>query len=377
MKYFSNWAMGLITALVNHYTRPRTVGLRMMAISGAVLVGAAAGGYVLNLNTGSGFSLLLSSAEGPPAVIQYVVMAAAVICFLLGATLAAFFDRQMARLNEVSRILVAELRGLVDTSDRPLKNALPPGLVGRPEDCLVDVRQQLMGPVPNVQAALDELALLGKQVRRARGDTAREHVTVVAGGVMQVPLLFYAGTLLDDEGTAVLMDWERNEGRWKPLDQPDDGQRFMVTQLPQASGPEVVLAVSASYLVDLSGISQTFPGLPFVHMKLPDPKPNTLWSEQKQVALTAHFLDSLADLANKGVTTVHLVLAASSSLSLRFGRAYDPRNHPNLRCYQRERDHVPPYPWSVRMPTALLPVAYLTTPAPPPSLPSAPATVIV
>jgi len=359
-----NWAMGLISQLVTYYVRPRNVGLGMMRWSATVFVPALASGVVVELRAGTENSFRFSTAEGPPLFILCTIVAAALVGWFVGMRLAARADQREADLNQISRVLVVELRGLVDTSDHPLIKAVPTHVRGRREDCLVDVRPHLTGSTPNVPTALDELAYLRRQVQRARGDTAREHVTVVVGGVMQVPLLFYAGTLIDDEGKVLLMDWERTQGQWKQLEHPDDGSRFASTGLEDVAGPEAVLAVSASYRVDLAGIEQTFPGFPVVHMARPDPKPNTLWSEEKQAALAGQFLDTLAELANRGVKTVHLVLAAPCSLSLRFGRVYDPRNMPNLRCYQRERDHVPPYPWSVQMPTAVLPVAYLLTPAP-------------
>ncbi len=355
--------MSIGNQLAAWWVRPRSIGLRMMYLSSVVLVTLLSGNLMVQVHAGSEYSLLFSMAEGPPAVVLHVVTAVAVFVFFVGATLAGHTHMQEARVIQVSRVLVAELRGLVDTSDRPLTKAVPATMRGRIEDCLVDVRAQLTG-VPDVPAALDELGALAKQVQRARGDTAREHVSVVAGGVLQVPLLFYAGVLLDDEGKVELMDWDRVEGRWKQLDQPDDGSRFQISGLQGVAGSEVVLAVSASYLADLAGIAQTFPGLPLVHLARPNPKPNTLWSREGQAALAAQFLDTLAELHNRGVQTIHLVLVASASLALRLGSLYDVKNHPKLRCYEWKRDQIPAYPWSVQMPTAVLRVAYIPTPLP-------------
>lgn len=270
--------------------------------------------------------------------------------------------QQERELDTLRRVLVVELRGLVDTSDRPLVSAVPGHILGRREDCHIDIRPLVSGLTPNVSAALEELAHLRRQVQRARGGASREHISVVVGGVMQVPLLFYAGVLLDDEGSVTLMDWDRTKSQWGELDLADDGSRFTVSGLELAAGaPDVVLAVSSTYQADLRGIEQTFPGLPLVHLQLADPKPNTLWSEPAQAEMTAKFLDMLAALANCGVETVHLVLVASPSLAIRFGRAYDARNMPVLRCYQYQKGAVPAYPWSVRMPTALAPVAVVPT----------------
>lgn len=358
-----NWLMGLVSQVVNWWTRPRNIGLQMMRWSSLLLASAVSGGYFVQVRAGLDYSFLVSTAEGPPAVVYNLVVVAALLGLFIGFAIVVHSYVQEARITQVSRVLVVELRGLVDTSDRPLIKAVPASMRGRVEDCLVDVRAQLSG-VPDVPAALEELRSLAMQVRRARGDTAREHVSVVAGGVLQVPLLFYAGVLLDDEGEVELMDWDRIEGRWKQLDQSDDGSRFESSGLQDVAGSEVVLAVSASYMADMPGIVRTLPGLPVVQLARPNAKPNTLWSKETQTALAGQFLDTLAELNNRGVKTIHLVLAAPATLALRLGSVYDSKNHPRLRCYEWKRDQPLAYPWSVQMPTASTQVDYLPTATP-------------
>jgi hypothetical protein len=182
---------------------------------------------------------------------------------------------------------------------------------------------------------------------------------------MQVSLLFFAGSLLDDEGNVLVMDWERTKGNWKQLSDQADGETFEITGLDDlGTSREVVLAVSASYVAAYNDIAATFPGIPVVRMARPNPQPNTLWSEDAQAALTQQFLQTLGTLANQGVEMVHLVLAAPASLAIRFGKAYDHRNMPKLRCYQREQNQTPPYPWSIQMPAAQQPVAFVPTAIP-------------
>jgi hypothetical protein len=361
----SNWGKRLINQLVTWFTRRRNLGFGLVFLSSTLLVAVASGGFSVESQGVAGLiqAFKFSTGEGLPGHLQSLLVYLGAVTWLIGVGLVVHSFMQEAGEARVTRIAVIEMRGLVDTSDHPLKNAVPPSLVGRIIDCLVNVRPHLVGRLPNVDEALQEIGHIQRDVRRARGDSARENVKVIAGGVMQVPLLFYAGTQLDDEGKVVILDWERTAGRWKELLEPDDGTRFTISGLDEiGNASEVVVAVSASYLAALNDIEKTFPGIPVVHLARPVPEPNSLWSEDTQAALTQQFLQTLAILANRGVKTVHLVLAAPSSLCIRFGMAYDQRNMPNLRCYQRERDHVPPYPWSVRMPTAVLPAAYLPTP---------------
>lgn len=357
------WLKGLIDQLVAFLLRPRHLGVKLLGVSTTVLLGLA-GGFAFELRGFPGIDVLkFSSGEGLPGYLVAFTAYMALGTWLVGLFMVVTTFRREWAEADARRVLVVELRGLVDTSDRPLLGSLPRALVGRPIDCLVDVRQLVSAKPPQVHEALQELAHIRRLLRQQRGDTSRENVTVVAGGVMQVPLQFYAGTLIDDEGAVQLFDWERNAKCWKPLSETDDESRFAVSGLESIGrSPELVLAVSASYQVALDGIAATFPGLPVVHLARPNPLPNALWSEANQAALTQQFLQTLATLANRGVEVVHLVLAASSSLSLRFGMAYDGRNMPQLRCYQYQTGQTPVYPWSVRMPHGELPVDYLITP---------------
>lgn len=361
------WLKGLINQLIAYLQRPRHLGVMLLTISSAVLIAALGGGFALELKGFAGFIdiLKLSSGDGLPVHLLALVTYIACSTWLTGLGMVVMSYWHDWREADARRILVVELRGLVDTSDRPLLESVPRTLPGPRIDCHIDVRQLVSAKPPQVQEALNELAHIRRSLRLQRGNSSRENVTVVVGGVMQVPLQFYAGTLIDDEGAAQLFDWERNEKRWKALTESDDESRFAVTGLNSAyDTPEVILAVSASYEVAFKDIAATFPSLPLVHLARPNPLPNALWSEVNQAALTQQFLQTLAMLANRGVEVVHLILAAPASLSIRFGMAYDGRNMPELRCYQREASQVPPYPWSVQMPKDNHPVRFLTTSMP-------------
>lgn len=369
---FVGWLMSLISQVVTGLLRPRNLGVALVSRSSALLL-ALAGGFTLKANGIAGVvdAFEFSTGQGFTGNLLILVTYLACITWSVGVVMVAFTYRREWKDADARRVLVVELRGLVDTSDRPLLGSVPRTLPGRRVDCLANVRPLLAAKPPQVEEALRELEHIQRQVRLARGDTSRENVTVVAGGVMQVPLQFYVGTLLEDEGAVLLYDWERTEGRWKDLSELDDGTRFTVSGLDGLqAAEEVVLAVSASYKADLKDVARTFPGLPVIHLERLNPLPNSLWSQANQAALTQQFLQTMAGLANRGVKTVHLVLAAPATLCIRFGMAYDHRSMPKLRCYQRDTDRVPPYSWSVQMPTAGQPAVYLTTPA---SAPAAPA----
>jgi len=359
-----DWAMGLGSQLLGWIIRPRNLGISIFSRSSALLIMLTSGVSIKAQGiAGVVEAFEIAPAEGLTGILLNILAYLACLTWMIGLVMVIWTQIREWKEADTRRILVVEMRGLVDTSDKPLLTAIPHSCVGRRVDCLVDVRNYLASPGPNLKEALKEIEHIQRDVRRARGDTARADVQVVAGGVMQVPLLFYAGTLLDDEGNILIMDWERTNGDWKLLNDPADGERFDVIGLDRLeNSKEVVLAVSASYLAAFDDIAITFPRLPVVHMARPNPQPNSLWSEETQTILTQQFLQLLGSLANQGVEMVHLVLVAPASLAIRFGKAYDHRNMPKLRCYQREQGHTPPYPWSIQMPAATQPVVSVPTP---------------
>lgn len=362
-----NWLKEIIESAVRHWVRPRHLGILLLSFSTTILV-ALGSGFNFKAKGGAGLVEMVefSTADGLTGNLLAAVVVVMCVTWVVGLGMVIWSFVGDERERDARRVLVVELRGLVDTSDRPLLGSVPRTVPGRRLDCLVNVRPYLSGRAPQVEEALKEMQHIQRELRQKRGDTSRANVTVVAGGVMQVPLQFYAGTLLDDEGAVQLYEWERTQGGWKALTEADDDGRFAVNGLDGLTGAsEVVLAVSASYKASIPDIRATFPGLPVVHMALENPLPNALWSEAKQAALTQQFLQTLAALGNLGVKTIHLVLVAPATLSIRFGKAYDHRNMPELRCYQYESKQFPPYPWSVRMPQDTKPVEYLVTPTPP------------
>ena len=169
-----------------------------------------------------------------------------------------------------------------------------------------------------------------------------------------MPFTFLTGVLLDDEESIYVMDWDRNEKMWRPLDEADDGCRFAIRYL--ASVPKgskfVALAVSVSYEVDVTGVRQKFGDMPLVLLNLEGGSVECHWSEEKQRALGKQFVETVRSLSNLGVQCIHLVLAAQNSVVFRFGTLYDKRNFPRVVVYQYERSETPPYPWGIEMPVA-------------------------
>lgn len=338
------------SVLVHWITRRRNPSRFMLHAGVAMVVASLAGGWTFGVRGSAGALHLAgfaSTSDGLPKSLLVVVLFFGLLLVLTGAGVLLFDWKSFRNAAERSAVVVVELRGLIDTSDSSLLKSVPRGLIGQRLDALIDVRELAVAGA--IKQAMQKVAAMPDLIRRLRGSRAQSDVQVVVGGVLHVPLLFLAGVMLDDEGRILPFDWDRVAEVWRPLDGPDDGERFELSgmdELPSGT-PHVVLAVSATYLTDAVAIKDSFSEAPVVSLSLANPLPGLLWSGAKQDALAAQFTAAVATLGNKGVRRISLVLAASSTLALRMGRAYDRRNMPEIACYQYDRVPKSAYSWSV------------------------------
>ncbi len=162
---------------------------------------------------------------------------------------------------------------------------------------------------------------MARQVKQQEAEYNRSEIRRVFGGLAPVPFLFLSGVMLDDEQDLMILDWDRDRRVWRELDDLDDLVRFVPCSLDHiASGTdEVIVAVSASYLVDIEGSKAAVGDLPVVHLELAEWSFTSHWSEDKQRALASIFRETIRKLSDSGVRKIHLFLAAPASLSFRLG----------------------------------------------------------
>ena len=316
----------------------------------------ALGGWVLDVSLllpDGRFDVGFDSTGTTPMVLGYCTYFVGL--FLTVAGFGWEFARYKREQTQIGRrrVVVVETRGLRDTSGTPLLETLPPHLEGHRDHVLVDIRQGVKdGEILTPGAALEDLISLPVDLNRRFDGVDRSDITLVYGGLTPVPFTFLTGLLMDDEGKAVIFDWDRHSEAWRELDDPDDGKRFRFSGFHTLldSVPEVALAVSVSYAVSAIDIRSKVGTVPIVALDLEGGSPNCHWSEDKQCALGKQFLEAVISLANQRVRRIHLFLAAQNSVAFRFGRLYDKRNLPEVVVYQYHKAVTQPYPWGVLMP---------------------------
>ncbi|WP_288841658.1 SAVED domain-containing protein [uncultured Deefgea sp.] len=274
-------------------------------------------------------------------------------CFSLGLIFAAiggYLAWQNHRVQQRKRIIAIEIRGLTQSVDSPLVAAIPIRILGQREELLIDVRNLVDGTAAQRQKALNLVNLLPERLTQVKTGRDRSDLSVYAGGVASVPLLFLAGTLLASESAINWMDWDRIALRWVP---PSDGQDIgaLVPITYSTPAESVVLAMAISYPISEDTLSAAFPNVPVVRMSLATPSLAKVCDESSIQMIVAAFIQTIIALQGQGVRQIHLALAAPSVVSLRLGSCFAPRNMPELIVYQFQQAQVNnPYPWGVRMP---------------------------
>lgn len=249
-------------------------------------------------------------------------------------------------------IVALELRGLSQTVDIPLQSGIPSLSLGRKEVIFIDVRQLIQGTTEQKLEAVNTVNLIPVRLKQLKDGRDRDDLTVYAGGLAPVPLLFLTGNLLAAESKVNWLDWNRATSMWVS---PDEGTD-LAESLPvnyESVYEEVVLAFSVSYPIDRLELITAFPGFSVVELKIENAIPGLVISTASIQKLMQDFMGCIATLKSRGATKIHLVLAAPSVLSLRLGSCYAGRNMPELVIYQYQQAHKEnPYPWGIQMPNS-------------------------
>lgn len=347
----------LLRLFLEFLFRRRSPALLIMRLGAGLIAAALGAGFVFNVAVpvaGGSVNFGFNTGDGLPLTLIFSVVALGAVLVVVGLLfeLWRYRDEQI-RLNR-KVVLAIEARGLREGVGRPLSDSVPEHLEGRRQQFLLDLRQSVEdGVVVSPEAVLRRLRSLNQEVARLVEGRDRADVSLVYGGMAPVPFTFLSGLLLDDEDRITVMDWDRNDKRWRELDENDDGKRFKVSGLDEASGNEVVVAVSTSlYSVLDSNLAMVFPELSVVRLDLDGASQDAHWSERKQIDLAAEFLRVVGQLDAKGVRHIHLVISVQNSVAFRLGAVYDKKNLPPVSVYQFEFGSTPPYPWSVSMPVA-------------------------
>ena len=252
------------------------------------------------------------------------------------------------------RVVVIEHRGLHQTVDTPLADAVPRRVQGHVDAMPIDHRQVTStSHIGSPEDALFQIAGLRQQLRQKRQAVGPKDIKLVYGGMAPVPLTFLTGMMIDNEADLIVMDWDRFESRWRELDGADDGERLNIVGLDELTSgtTEVAVAVAISYPSDIESIRSTLGDIPLVRASLTNLSTSNHWSGEKQAALAKDFTGLLGKLLANEITFVHLFIAAPNSVVFNLGRHYDDRLHPDAVVYQYERSALPPFPWAIRLPT--------------------------
>jgi hypothetical protein len=243
----ADWAL---REFVRYLLRPKGFEVRIAGLCVPILAALLGGNWIAKATIRGEYSVEIGSTNFIPEWVQWplvaLFVAIFVMCFVVGW-------KRFTRENELrnrKKVIVIEGRGLREDDGSPLTAAVPSEIVGHRLGVSLDLRQKRDGVIVDPDVLLPEVDAARRIVQQYARQHDRQDVTLVYGGLTPVPMTFLTGVVFDDEGTIVVMDWDRTREAWRSLDGHDDGRRFMVDGLDAVKGvTEVVLAVSVSYLV--------------------------------------------------------------------------------------------------------------------------------
>ncbi|MGJ0637396.1 SAVED domain-containing protein [Xenorhabdus bovienii] len=341
-----------ISKIVDFITRQRRPAYILLGFGASIL----ATKNLINYAIAATFSwgTLSIGTDNKNVLADYLVPIIGTLLCFSGLAIVIIDEFQAYKNNSRKRIILMKGDGLRTTVGSGLEALVRSSLKGTIISLPIDITQRFRdGYVIEPERTFTNIVLptktlLGKLLE----NMSPEDVQIVYGGFLPVPFTFFLGNVLDDKGNITVYDWDRESESWKiisdkPHDDDDDDGNFIHELVRDGDINETVLIISCSYLVNLEKVMKSFKGLTIEHLKLENISFNNHWSLAKQSRLALQFAEKIKSLSDKGVKTIHLILAAQSSVVLNLGRRYDSRNMPELIVYQHERTNDEPYPWGV------------------------------
>lgn len=255
------------------------------------------------------------------------------------------------RKNSRKKNIIIELRGLSATLNQSLRSSISKTMTGQVEEVLVEIGQHVTAGTPSeLEKALEKVNNIHSRIETAIAGKDSGDISIHAGTVAPTPFQFLFGVILDDEFGPNVWEYERLKNEWQKLDQNDPSIVVNEHIDPSISSQdtEVVVAISATFVVLDSTIANTWPNLKVAKIENPTAAPSSIWTEADQILIVDSFLRVMALLKNRGIKKVHLALAASPSICLRLGRHFDQRNLPEVTVYQFDRS-LDRYTWGVEI----------------------------
>jgi hypothetical protein len=250
-----------------------------------------------------------------------------------------------ALLNK-KKVFAIQLSGLNDVPITPIADAIPKNFDGHRTTKDIDVRAQLQGG-HRIEAAINQIDQTGTSLRVDVGQMNSSDYELFTGGLAPVPLLFQLGNILEDESRVHWMDWQRDQKQWIDTKNCRTISIWEEIDTTNVVSKEIVLVIDVSYHVNESSVLKAFPGIPVIKWGPKEKLLGVIFSKESADLFCDHFRKLLLSLAEKNVEKIHLVIAASSSLAMRLGSCYDPRNMLPVTVYQYEQADSNPYPWGV------------------------------
>lgn len=318
-----------------------SAGLAILAITlGFNIVG------ILTVHLGGlNFAASVTSSE-TPAFLIYL----ATLLIILGASVLLYNEhkkhKQMELENNRKVILVVQIDAYSNVTPTPLKASIPKEIIGKATPIYIDKREALLGGRNLQEVSMDIINIEQTLAQYARGNDAAD-ISICAGGLAPVPLLFLLGNVLEDERPIHWAEWERVESRWAWSNEGKQISPWQLSKLESMDAEEVVLKSGISYPILQGDISIAFPRHQVLTWEPREKLFQIIINEQSCINICNEFKSLMLQLKGQGIKRIHLLLACSSALTMRLGSVLDPRNMPEVIVYQYEKNSELIYTWGL------------------------------
>lgn len=190
------------------------------------------------------------------------------------------------------------------------------------------------------------------EVLESKTKNKPEDIKLYYGGVVQVPLAFTAGTILDNTMFVDIYDWKRNgekQGAYRLIKGKKDTSDLVQISEPEVHdlSSELAIEIALSYPINHQNTVDAVGEIPTLKITANSVGRDQFSSLSTQNEVCEKFHDIIDRYSQTNIKKIHVFIAAQNSMVFQLGRQLSRRVHKEVIVWQFEIQNEHQNPWGI------------------------------
>jgi len=266
------------------------------------------------------------------------------LCILVSIGLVIF---RLMTINGANKTIIILHRGMSGMNIASPEKSLP-SRYKNPKPEYINIPDRSL----DIKNQYEDIKVIPRDIRQRIDQIDHNSVSVLYCGLAPIPLLFFAGYMLQKREKIEIMDYHRSSQKWLFLDDLDDKESLVITSTSKSSPKAIAVALGFSFDVNLGLIRRKLGDeIKIVSVSLEDgARMDSMQSNEKQNRILKELTEAIAKLRSEcpDISVIHVFMAVQASFAVNFGSYWTTSVLPPVRIYNYDAGSNS-YAWDIEV----------------------------